>query len=163
MDLHRRRKWLWFGVGMLVVGLALLAVLFREWDSEALILDWKLLIGGPGGVLVGALFLYSELRPLRCRIDEHGLTLRLPDEPALARSIAWSTIEAIMLEPRPDGPPRLVLVPVPGADVGVRAEYVNRIDGRPSIILLDTGDVTETPSQISAALRHHAGSRYTQA
>ncbi|GAA0909354.1 hypothetical protein GCM10009557_83890 [Virgisporangium ochraceum] len=65
-----------------------------------------------------------------------------------------------MLEPRPDGPPRLVLVPAAGVDLGVPAEYRNSVDGRASIILLSTSDVRETPDRIDAALRRYAGDRY---
>jgi hypothetical protein len=104
-----------------------------------------------------------ELRPFRCRIDEHGLTLRLPDDPTLARSVGWGSIEAIMLEPRPDGNPRLVLVPAAGADLGMPAEYRNGVDGRLSIILVKSSDVREAPEEIRAALRRYAGSRYTPA
>ena len=68
-----------------------------------------------------------------------------------------------MLEPRPDGHPRLVLVPVAGADIGVPAEYRNGVDGRPSVILVNTTDVREPVDQIRAALRRHAGDRYTHA
>ncbi|WP_203934349.1 hypothetical protein [Virgisporangium ochraceum] len=109
---------------------------------------------------VGLLFLYPGLKPFRFRIDGHGLTLRLPDESALARSVGWGSVEAIMLEPRPDGPPRLVLVPAAGVDLGVPAEYRNSVDGRASIILLSTSDVRETPDRIDAALRRYAGDRY---
>jgi hypothetical protein len=145
---------------MLAGGIVMIAMIVRDRNSPELILDWKLLLVAPGSVLVGLLFLYSGLKPFRFRIDEHGLTLRLPDESALARSVGWGSVEAIMLEPRPDGPPRLVLVPAAGVDLGVPAEYRNAIDGRASIILLSTSDVRETPDRIDAALRRYAGDRY---
>ncbi|MEV4514617.1 hypothetical protein AB0K00_37360 [Dactylosporangium sp. NPDC049525] len=110
-------------------------MIVRDWESEALILDWKLLVGGPGGVLAGVLF----------------------------RSVGWASIEAIMFEPRPDGHPRLVLVPAAGADLGVPAEYRNGVDGRPSVILVNIADVRESPDQVRAALQRYAGDRYAHA
>ncbi|MBV1849606.1 hypothetical protein KUA19_05625 [Catellatospora sp. NEAU-YM18] len=74
-------------------------------------------------------------------------------------------MEALIIEPYTgtlagNGAPRLVLVPAPGADLGVAAEYQNKIDGRPSIILLSLDSILESLEQVKLGLSTYAGARF---
>ena len=79
-----------------------------------------------------------------------------------SRSLPWTAVDTVLLEPpaTAKGKPQLVLVPADGADLGVRAEYRNKLDGRPSVVLLSLDALHESQEEIVSALSTYAGPRF---
>jgi hypothetical protein len=165
MELHRPRP--------KFVGIAffLMAGLFTIWASRN---GWQLRVLfvplGSGALLVvgliavlGALAgLASTFRPAPIKLDESGLRLRVA---GINRFVPWASVDAVLLEPCAGtldnaGAPRLLLVPSAEADLGVVAEYQNKVDGRPAIILLSLDSLRESQDQVIQALATCAGQRF---
>ena len=51
-------------------------------------------------------------------------------------------------------------MPSRDADLGVVAEYRNKVDGRPSIILLSLDSLRESEDQVIQALQTYGGQRF---
>jgi hypothetical protein len=162
MELHRKPKVLIQPLLFMVFGLLSMAL-----PSVAYLFGWVIVlgqfilwIGGGFCAIAGAYGVYTAMRTFHFRIDESGLSLRSSDLKGISPHISWECIDAIIVERGPDGGPRIVLVPVEDANIGVKPEYVNKVDGRPSVILIKMADVKETSDQIAAALRTYAGARF---
>ncbi|MGC4749215.1 hypothetical protein ACLQ28_26700 [Micromonospora sp. DT201] len=75
------------------------------------------------------------------------------------------SIDAVLLEPPVStadgaGVPRLVLVPATGVDVGVAAEYPNKVDGRLSIILVGLDSLRASQDEVVRAFERYADGRF---
>ncbi|MFI5484820.1 MULTISPECIES: hypothetical protein [Micromonospora] len=154
VELHRNRGALVLPLVCVLGGAALL--LFAR-DGAVL----HRIVGG-GGVLLGGVVLAGLLRPFRFAIGTDGLTVRLPK---LRRLIRWHEIDALALDQPPaeqgrPASPRLLLVPAPGADLGLPTTGHHPRDGRAAVELLDLDRVREKPAEIAAALARHGGDRF---
>jgi hypothetical protein len=100
-------------------------------------------------------------RPSPMVIDESGLHLRVA---GIKQMLPWTAVDALILEPGQGStnnePPRLILVPAAGANLGVPVKYANRVDGRPSVILLSLGSVKVSVDELKQTLARCAGARF---
>ncbi|MEV4510242.1 hypothetical protein AB0K00_14905 [Dactylosporangium sp. NPDC049525] len=132
-----------------------LTVLFIPLGSTALLIFGLLPI-------LGALWgVRQALRPDPVTIDQTGLVLRVA---GINRVVPWAAIAAVFLEPHVNPgndtrTHRLVIVPAPGVDLGTAANYQNKADGRPSIILVALDDLRESYAEVTQALATYAGPR----
>jgi hypothetical protein len=157
MELHRSRGLL-IGAGILGVGLVLVLIFLGDRASAV---GW--VVGG-AAILVCARILYRELRPFRFRIGEQGLDVR---RYGIKRLVAWSEIDALVLEQPPRigdartlPSTRLLLVPVGGTDLNEQLDQTSPVDNRPARRLLECDDVREPVDDIAAALIRFGGARF---
>ncbi|WP_249714823.1 hypothetical protein [Rhizomonospora bruguierae] len=162
MTLHRRWSQL-FTVALFLVGGPVM-IWSAQHGSQLRILFIPLGSGALFAVgaiaTVGALWgLYVVSRGAPITLDEMGM---FPRVSGINRFLPWAAVAAVILEPAAEGAgaPRLVLVPAPGVDLGVKAEYRNQVDGRPGVVLLTVDAVRESPEQIVEAFTRYAGSRF---
>ncbi|MCX4388797.1 hypothetical protein OG777_17915 [Micromonospora peucetia] len=154
MELHRNRGGLVLPLACVIGGGVLLALPGENALLRRLVAAGAVLLGG--GVLVGL------LRPFRFVIGADGLTVR---RPGLRRTIPWAQVAALALDQPParnglPSPPRLLLVPAPGALGDLPVDGRHPVDGRAAVELLDLGRVRERPAEVAAALTRHAGDRF---
>ena len=167
MTLHYRRHLL--AAGLWAVGGTVLVwasqngyelrLLFIPLGSLALLLF---------GVLAFAAGLYPLrllLRPDPVTIGAAGLLVRAAGINGL---VPWPAVESVLLATHIDPTSgnrttRLVLVPAPGAGLGVPVESAGAGDGRPSVVLLSIEDIRERPDQVAEVLRRFAGPRFVDA
>ncbi|MET7422629.1 hypothetical protein [Dactylosporangium sp. NPDC005555] len=168
MSLHYRRPnflllGLSFLAGVVIIWLSLtgsgLTVLFIPLGSTALF------VLGVLPILFSLWSVRQAFRPEPVVIEQGGLRLRVA---GIDRAVPWAAIDAVFLEPyvNPGDDShtlRLVVVPAAGADLGVVAEYRNRTDGRPSIILLALDEILEPPADVARSLATYAGPKYAAA
>ncbi|MFI6757620.1 hypothetical protein ACIBF5_00555 [Micromonospora sp. NPDC050417] len=165
MELHRRRPHLFWIAFILVGGILGIWASQNGWGLRILIVPL-----GSGALLVVSLImvlgalagLASTLRPAPIVLDETGLRLRAE---GINQLVPWASIDALILEPRHGASdnssgPRLLLVPSADADLGTVAEYQNKVDGRPSIILLPIDSLRASQDQVVQALATYAGQRF---
>ena len=162
MELHRSPRVLMQPLLFMLLGLLSMAL-----PSVAYLFGWIfvlgqfiLWIGGGFCAVAGAYGVYAAMRTFRFQIDESGLHLSLPDVKGINPHIPWECIDTIIVEGRPDGGPRIVLVPAEDAQIGVEPQYANKVDGRPSVILIKVAEVKESSDQVAAGLRTYAGTRF---
>jgi hypothetical protein len=165
MELHRPRpKFFWLGF-FLLGGLALIWASQNGWQLRILIVPvgaGPLLVVGVVMVLGVLAVLAGSFRFAPMMLDGSGLRLRVA---GINRSVPWASIDAVILEPHTGtldstGAPRLVLVPSADADLGVVAEYRNKVDGRPSIILLSLDSLRESQDHVVRAFKTYGGERF---
>jgi hypothetical protein len=164
MTLHRSRDTLVWGVVFLLGAPILLWASQNGWELRILFIPLgpgSMFVFGLIAAIIGVLSLASRLFPFGFVIDESGLRLRRVG--GISRSVPWAAVAAVILEPpvTAKGKPVLVLVPADGADLGVSATYPNKLDGRPSVVLLSLDDLRESQDDIARALSTYAGSRFT--
>jgi hypothetical protein len=164
MELHRRRPNLFWIAFFLVGGLVTIWASQNGWQLRILVVplgSGALLVVGLIMVLGALAGLARTFRPAPITLDESGLRLRVA---GIDRSVPWASIDALILEPYQgtleSGAPRLLLVPTADADLGTAAEYQNKVDGRPSIILLPLDSLRASQDQVIQALTTYAGQRF---
>jgi hypothetical protein len=164
MTLHHRRP------SFLMLAFFALAGLVTIWASQT---GWELRVlfiplGSTALLVLGVLAILGALwglrqafRPDPVTIDGAGLRVRLA---GTNRMLPWGAIDAVFLEPHVNHDDtrthRLIVVPAPGADTGVAADYRNQADGRPSIILLALDEIAEPVDEVARALAAYAGHRF---
>jgi hypothetical protein len=164
MQLHRSRDTVLWGVIFLLGAPILLWASQNGWELRILFFpvgSGALFVFGVLCLIAGVLSLLSRLMPFEFAIDESGLRLRRVA--GINRSLPWAAVDAVILEPpaTPKGKPVLVLVPAEGADLGRRADYANKLDGRPSVSLISLDSLRESQDDIARALSTYGGPRFT--
>ena len=165
MELRRRRPHLFWIAFFLVGGLVTIGAAQNGWQLRVLVVplgSGALLVVGLIMVLGALAGLASTFRPAPIALDESGLRLRVA---GIDRSVPWTSVDALILEPYQGnldstGPARLLLVPSADADLGTVAEYQNKVDGRPSIILLPLDSLRASQDQVIHVLATYAGQRF---
>ncbi|MFY1698406.1 DivIVA domain-containing protein [Solwaraspora sp. WMMA2101] len=159
MELHKRRGAIATGVALLIVAALVLLCLPIGWTTRILL--WV------GGAAVLGVLIVRAVRPFRFRIGPDGLTF---GSGGATRSVPWDDVQAVVLDqPAPgaaggDRPsPRLLLAPAGGADVGLPTTTSSTAYDGGCAVLLDLGDVVESPDQVAEALTRYAGDRFVDA
>jgi hypothetical protein len=163
MTLHRSREYLVLTLAMLLGGPLLLWASQNGWELRLLFIpvgSTALFVFGVLAMVAAAITLVGQLLPFEFAMDEAGLRLRRVA--GINRSLPWASVDTVILEPpaTAKGKPQLVLVPADGADLGVRADYTNKLDGRPSVVLLSLDALRESREQVVSALSTYAGPRF---
>ncbi|MET7670210.1 hypothetical protein [Micromonospora luteifusca] len=165
MELRRSRPHLFWIAFFLLGGLLTMWASQHGWELRVLIVPVGSgplflfgLVSFLGALALGA----SAFRPSPIFIDETGLRLHVA---GIKRSVPWASIDAVFLEPpvstaQGAGFPRLVLVPATGVNVGVDAEYTNKVDGRPSIILVGLDSLRASEDEVVRAFERYAEGRF---
>jgi hypothetical protein len=165
MELRRARpKFIWIAV-VLLAGLVTVWASQNGWELRILLVpvgSGALLVLGLIAVLGALAGLANSFRPAPMALDESGLRLRVA---GINQFVPWASVDAVILEPcaatlNKTSAPRLLLVPSAGANLGVAAEYKNKVDGRSSIILLPLDTIRETYDQVVDAFATYAGQRF---
>lgn len=163
MQLHRSRSSLVACLLFLVAGPAIVWASQNGWELRLLFIpvgSGALFALGGLTTIGAAIALVNRLLPFEFAMDELGLRLRRVA--GISRSLPWAAVAAVILEPPTvdKGKPRLILVPADGADLGVATEYANKLDGRPSVVLLALDALKESQDEIARALSTYAGPRF---
>ncbi|MEV1321234.1 hypothetical protein AB0J14_34750 [Micromonospora arborensis] len=164
MELRRSRPHLFWIAFFLLGGLLTMWASQNGWELRVLIVpvgSGPLFVFGLVSCLGALALVASAFRPTPIVIDEAGLRLRVA---GINRCVPWASIDAVLLE-RPvsttgGGVPRLVLVPATGVDVGVAAEYANKVDGRLSIILAGLDSLRASQDEVVRAFERYADGRF---
>lgn len=162
MELRRRTHWALLLLLLPVATVNLvLATLQDDWSDR---LPRLLTAAWP---LTPALaLLWMQLQPFRFRIDERGLTIR---NRAYEITPAWSEIEMVILDLSPPTfgmfgarrpQARLLLVPAPGADLGVPLTGRTPLTEQPCAEVLDFAWVSDKPEAAAAMLGLLGGDRF---
>jgi hypothetical protein len=100
--------------------------------------------------------------PPPVEVDEASFIVRIPGD-KLDRALSWSQVDSVILESPSASSAntyRLVLAPAAGVDLNVPVEYPNKVDGRPSLIIVRLDAVRPTVEEVKQALRRYAGPRF---
>ena len=163
MELHRRHPSYGWVALFIITGLVSIWASQNGWELQLLFIplgSTPLLIFGLIAVSSAVGAVAVSFRPGPLVIKQAGLRVRTA---GINMVIPWAAVDALVLEPYVDGnvsTARLVLIPAPGVDLGVRAEYSNRIDGRPGVILFAFNDVREPVDEVSRVLAALVGPRF---
>ncbi|WP_433128171.1 hypothetical protein ACQPWW_00900 [Micromonospora sp. CA-240977] len=165
MELRRARPHLFWITFFLLGGLLTMWASLNGWELRVLIVpvgSGPLFLFGLVSFLGALALVASTFRPTPIVIDETGLRLHVA---GINRSVPWASIDAVLLESPAStaqgaGVPRLVLVPATGVDVGVAAEYTNKVDGRLSIILLGLDSLRASQDEVVRAFERYAEGRF---
>ncbi|MFV2022405.1 DivIVA domain-containing protein [Micromonospora sp. LOL_023] len=162
MELHKRRGGLGTGLSLLVFGVFILLCLPIDGPMRIL----RAVFLGAGGALIGGVLVFYAVRPFRFRIGADGLTFR---SKGAARSVPWNDVATVVLDQPAPGAgnvrpsPRLLLTAADGADVGLPMTASSTAYDGGCAVLLDLGDVKESPEQVAEALTRYAGDRFIDA
>lgn len=112
----------------------------------------------------------------RVHVGPEGLRVELVriGRARVRRLVAWDAVDSVILHQPRHGPraranghlpspARLLLVPAPGADLGVPAADRSPLDGRACIPLLSFNQVRDSPDDVARALARYGGSRFVDA
>jgi hypothetical protein len=128
--------------------------------------------------ILGLLAVAAVLPRLLSRLDigPEGLTLRFARlfRRRVKGLVPWPAIDTIILDqPRLGGrgrsrghqqpPPRLLVVPADGVDLGIPVTHLSPLDGRACILLLSFNQIRDSPDEVAQALAQYGGSRFVDA
>jgi hypothetical protein len=155
------------GVPILVA--AVLESLGELWDVSAP--AWV------GLVLLGVVVGVGALAMLLSRLDigPEGVTVRLITlQPRVKGLVRWHAIDTIILDQPRLGrrsrdrgherqPPRLLVVPADGVDLGVPATQLSPLDARACVLLVSFNQIRASPDQVAQALARYGGRKFVDA